>query len=147
MEGAPADPEPVYRTLSPADYPGIRGLLLADSPDLSESDSEERVSAFLDRNRDYCFGALVGDRLVGMIMCGCDGRSARIYHLIVVPEWRRRGVAHTLIGRAYGALKDEGIGVMDVIVFREAPGAEFWDSEGFRDRSDLAYRDFAIDDI
>ena len=145
--GAPTEAGLTYRTLVADDYPGIRSLLVSDSPGISACDSEERTSAFLARNSSYCFAAVCGGKLVGMIMCGCDGRSARIYHLIVGAEWRRRGVAHTLIGLTYDALRSEGIAVMDVVVFREAPDTEFWESEGFRDRSDLAYRDFALYDL
>ncbi len=147
MAGTPTEAEPFYRTLSAEDYAGIRILLESDPAGLTDADSEDRVAAFIERNSPYCVGAVADGILVGMIMCGCDGRSARIYHLVVAPEWRRRGVAHALIGRAYDALRSEGIAVLDVIVFRESPGSEFWDSEGFRDRSDLAYRDFPMDDL
>ena len=145
--GAPTEAGLSYRTLAADDYPGIRSLLISDPSGISGCDSEERTAAFLARNHSYCFAAVNEGNLVGMIMCGCDGRSARIYHLIVDSEWRRRGVAHTLIGLTYSALRSEGIAVMDVVVFREAPETEFWESEGFRDRSDLAYRDFALYDM
>ena len=146
MQGAGDTSGLVFRPLSLSDYPGIRSLILSESPEgLSDYDSEERIDAFLKRNRGFCFAAVSDKGIIGIIMCGCDGRSARIYHLIVDPFWRRKGVAHTLIGLSYDALKSEGIGVVDVLIFREDPGAEFWESEGFRDREDLSYRDFSLD--
>ena len=137
-----------YRALSVSDYPEMMDLIVSDGgcADRDGQESLERVGTFLERNANYCFAAVAGDVLIGIIMCGCDGRSARIYHLNVSPEWRRRGVAHALIGLAYGALRAEGVDVVDVIVFREDPGAEFWDAEGFRDRDDLSYRDFSLSD-
>ena len=147
MGDASTESELSYRMLTACDYPGIHALISADPAGVSECDSEDRTVAFLSRNSRYCFGAVCNGELIGMIMCGCDGRSARIYHLNVAPAWRRQGVAHTLIGMAYDALRSEGIAVMDVVVFREAPETEFWESEGFRDRSDLSYRDFSLYDL
>jgi len=148
MQADAPEPKVSYRALSASDYAGMMDLIVSDGghADRDGQESPERIGAFLERNTNYCFAAVVGGSLIGIIMCGCDGRSARIYHLNVSPEWRRRGVAHALIGLAYGALRSEGVDVVDVIVFREDPGTEFWDAEGFRDRDDLSYRDFSLSD-
>ena len=112
----------------------------------SKEDSEESIARFLERNRQFCFSALDGDRLVGVVLCGSDGRSGRFYHLVVDPEYRRRGIGHSLVSHSIEQLKKEGICGADAVIFRENPANEFWESEDFRDRTDLKYRDILLDE-
>lgn len=111
----------------------------------SKEDSEESIARFLERNKQFCFSALDGDRLVGVVLCGSDGRSGRFYHLVVDPEYRRRGIGHHLVSLSIEQLREEGICGADAVIFRENPANEFWESEDFRDRSDLKYRDIQLD--
>ncbi len=111
----------------------------------SKEDSEESIARFLERNRQFCFSALDGDRLIGVVLCGSDGRSGRFYHLVVDPEYRRRGIGHTLVALSIEQLRKEGICGADAVIFRENPANEFWESEDFRDRTDLKYRDILLD--
>ncbi|MCH3977455.1 MAG: GNAT family N-acetyltransferase [Candidatus Methanomethylophilus sp.] len=111
----------------------------------SKEDSAESIARFLDRNRQFCFSAFDGGRLVGIVLCGSDGRSGRFYHLIVDPEYRRRGIGHGLVGRSLEQLRKEGICGADAVIFKENPANEFWESEDFRDRTDLKYRDIQLD--
>ena len=43
-------------------------------------------------------------------------------------------------------MKKEGICGADAVIFRENPANEFWESEDFRDRTDLKYRDILLDE-
>ena len=132
------------RPLSVSDYPSMCALWDADGYRVRSLQDGERVTrSFLARNGAYCFGAVSDGELVGFIMVGCDGRSARVYHLVIRSEHRRLGVAHALTEAAWDVLKAEG--VCGVVVFREDPSVTFWESEGFKDRDDLSLK--ASDDF
>jgi len=131
--------EIIYRAVSISDYPAMVELLRAEGMVPSRQDSAAAISSFLKRNSRYCFAADADGEMVGFILVGFDGRSARVYHLVVESSWRRRGVAHELTACTLEILRREDICGVDVIVFREDPASEFWESEGFRDRDDLAY--------
>ena len=75
------------------DYPqvhalwaGIRGFAMR-----SIDDSLEGVSRFLRRNPTTSMVAKVGERIVGAILCGHDGRRGCFYHVCVHRDYRRRG--------------------------------------------------------
>lgn len=127
------------RPLTIDDYPAICTLWKAEGYcSRSAQDTERGIRAFLARNADYCFAAVSEGEVVGFIMVGCDGRSARVYHLVVDSQWRRQGLAHDLTERAWDVLRAEG--VCGIIVFREDPSLTFWESEGFKDYDDLFLR-------
>ncbi len=76
------------------------------------SDGREQVQLKMTRDPDLFLVARDADGAVlGTVMGGWDGRRAYVYHLAVLPERRRRGVADLLMDelerrfRAKGALK------------------------------------------
>ena len=94
--------EVTYCNAKIVDYPRIHEMWMESSGIgvTSKEDSEESISKFLEMNGRYCFSAFDDDKVIGMVLCGSDGRSARIYHLIVDPMYRRRGIGHELVGHA-----------------------------------------------
>ncbi|MGI6008635.1 MAG: GNAT family N-acetyltransferase [Methanomethylophilus sp.] len=139
--------EIVYRHSEPGDYAQVYSLW-KESGGIgvtSKEDSEESITRFIARNGQFCFTALAGDRLVGMVLCGSDGRSGRFYHIIVAPEYRRQGIGHKLVSLSLEQLRKEGICGADAVIFKENPANEFWEAEEFRDRTDLKYRDILLD--
>lgn len=104
-------------------------------------DSREGIERYLNRNPDTCFVAEDGDRLVGVILAGNDGRRGFIHHTAVSPDCRRRGIASSLVKSALEALKNCGINKVALVVFeKNSVGNEFWENEGFTSRGDLVYR-------
>ena len=75
----------------------------------SLDDSKEGISCFLKRNPNTSFVAYEDGRLVGAILCGHDGRRGYIYHTVVLPDYRGRGIASGLVKSSVAALRDEGI--------------------------------------
>ncbi len=49
-------------------------------------DSRNGIDMFLKRNPDTCFVAENGNKIVGVIMVGNDGRRGYIYHTAVHPQ-------------------------------------------------------------
>jgi ribosomal protein S18 acetylase RimI-like enzyme len=78
---------------------------------LRPSDARDQVRLKLGRDRDLFLVAVHHHRIVGAVMGGWDGRRGYVYHLVVSPDSRRRGIGDSLMDelerrfRAKGALK------------------------------------------
>ena len=55
------------------------------------------------------FVAIIDEKVVGVILCGHDGRRGIIQHACVSPDCRRMGIGTELVNLALIALKEEGI--------------------------------------
>jgi len=99
---------------------------------LEESDSKEGMTIFLRRNRGLCFVACNGDRIIGTILCGHEGRRGIVRHLAVSRKYRQRGVARTLINRCLTALEKAGIRKCNTFVLdTNTEGRRFWEHMGW----------------
>ncbi len=108
-------------------------------------DSEDGISRFLMRNPSTSFVAIENGLVVGVILCGHDGRRGYIYHLSVHPDQRRKGLGSSLVTRVIESLRHEGITKVACVVFsHNKTGNSFWDSMGFPLREDLLYRNRVI---
>ena len=110
-------------------------------------DSKGSIKKFLEKNPDTCFIAKNGtDEIVGTIMAGSDGRRGHIYHLMVKPEYRKKGIGRKLLEKAEKGLRKEGITKAFLVVFKENDlGNGFWEEVGYKSRDDLNYRDRIIE--
>ena len=138
------------RTMTLADYDDVYALWLScKGMGLNNLDeSKDGIARFLERNPETCFVALDGEKLIGVIMAGHDGRRGYIYHTAVAPEHRRRGIAKQLVEASLNALKSFGISKVALLVFeRNKEGNEFWEKLGFFTRDDVVYRNKELADI
>ncbi|MCI5650989.1 MAG: GNAT family N-acetyltransferase [Ruminococcus bromii] len=120
--------------------PGM-GLNTAD-------DSREGIAAYLRRNPTTCFTAKEGDRLLGAILAGHDGRRGYISHTAVREDAQRQGVGTALVEAVLEALQAEGIRKVALVVFaRNEKGNAFWEKLGFTGRDDLVYRNKALAEL
>ena len=111
-------------------------------------DSKEGIEKFLKRNPDTCFVADVDNNIVGVIIVGNDGRRGYIYHTAVNPQYRKQGIAKSLVDTAMTALQKTGINKAALVVFdRNEIGNDFWEKMGFTIRDDLIYRNKALNEI
>jgi ribosomal protein S18 acetylase RimI-like enzyme len=127
------------REMVSEDYAALRGLWEAsEGVGLSDADSPAGFEQFLGRNPGLCFVALDGDRLVGGVLCGHDGRRGYIHHLVVASSHRRQGVARALVGCCLSSLRQVGIQKCHVFVFDENQGGKrFWEASGWPARIEL----------
>lgn len=114
----------------------------------SLDDSHEGISKFLKRNPTTNFIARIDEKLVGVILCGHDGRRGYIYHAAVDEKYRGQGIGKELDKSAIDGLKYEGIHKVALVVFKDnIIGNEFWDMMGFDTRVDLNYRNKSINEM
>lgn len=132
-----------FRLIQISDYDSIYNLWI-NTPGMglnSVDDSKEGIEKFLKRNPTTCFIAEENGKIVGVIMAGNDGRRGYIYHTAVLPEFRGKQVAKTLVENAMAALEKEGITKVALVVFgKNKNGNGFWEKIGFTVRNDLIYR-------
>lgn len=106
----------------------------------SYDDSEEGISKFLMKNPTSNFVALLDDEIVGVILCGMDGRRAYIYHTVVRQDLRNNGIGKKLLAAVYEAVEKEGIKKNGLLVMKSNEiGNTFWKSQGWTERVDLNY--------
>lgn len=139
----------MIKQMSIDDYPQLFALWKA-TPNMglrSLDDSREGILLFLNRNPNTNFTAYEDDRLVGAILCGNDGRRGYIYHTVVSPEYRGRGIASALIGAAVQALKEESITRVCLNVMESnEQGKAFWMKRGWEKKDFLGFYSKSITD-
>jgi len=110
-------------------------------------DSREGIDRYIKRNPNTCFAAVSDEKIVGVILTGHDGRRAIVHHLCVHPDFRRMGIAESLVSTAEEALKKEGIQKIFGLVFKDNdPANSFWESQGYSLRTNLNYRNKSLNE-
>lgn len=112
-------------------------------------DSREGIERYLKHNPNTCFAAVAndgaGEKIIGVILTGHDGRCAIIHHMCVHPDFRRMGIAARLVSLAEAALKAEGIQKIFCLVFKDNdPANAFWERQGYSLRTNLNYRNKSL---
>ncbi len=131
------DYDKVYQLWTDTKGMGMRSL----------DDSFEGIEKFLRRNPTTNYVAQVENNIIGVILCGHDGRRGYIYHTAVNTDYREKGVGKALVGAALNALKKEKINKVALVTFASNDlGNKFWQSLGFDKRDDLIYRNLSINE-
>jgi ribosomal protein S18 acetylase RimI-like enzyme len=105
---------------------------------LSSADSLERITAYLERNPGSSFTAWDGERLVGAVLCGHDGRRGYLHHLAVDSNYRRHGIGQMLSDACMAAIGKQGIDKAHIFVYGSNQGGiRFWERAGWYLRHDL----------
>jgi len=139
----------VIRPMVMEDYDAVYALWIA-TPGMglnSIDDSRDGIGKYLERNPGFSFVATEGETLVGVILCGHDGRRGVIHHTAVEPGYRGRGLGRALAEAAFAALRGAGVTKAWLVVKKSnAPGNAFWARMGFEDRTDLTFRGVTLDE-
>ena len=138
-----------YRLMTIDDYRQAYDLWIECGNGLNDKDdSREGIDKYLKRNPNTSFVAVCEQKVVGVILCGHDGRRGIIQHACVSPDHRREGIGQKLVDLALEALKQEGITKVLLVAFKKNEGGNaFWESQGFTLREDLNYRNKALTDL
>ena len=138
-----------YRIMTMEDYSQAYDLWILCGNGLNDKDdSPEGIEKYLKRNPATSFVATCDGKVVGVILCGHDGRRGIIQHACVSPDYRRLGIGNKLVELALEALKDEGINKVLLVAFKKNEGGNaFWEAQGFTLREDLNYRNKALTEL
>jgi putative acetyltransferase len=110
----------------------------AEGVGLNESDNRKAIGLYLRRNPGLSHVAVSGNLVVGIVLCGHDGRRGYLHHLAVAREWRLMGIGKALVAACLEKLGKEGIPKCNLFVFgTNGPGKAFWKRLGWDIRSDL----------
>ncbi len=137
------------RQMVPEDYDSVHKLWLSirGFGIRAIDDSREDVERFLKRNPTTSVVACVGDKIVGSILCGHDGRQASFYHVCVAKSYRRRGIGTEMVVYCMNVLRQLQINKIALIAFtKNDAGNAFWKQIGWRYRPDCNYYEFALND-
>ena len=130
------------RLMTPEDYDevyalwyGTQGMRLR-----SGDDTKEGITKFLEKNPTSNFVVVENNEIVGVIMCGMDGRRAYIYHTTVKEPLRGKGIGKALLNKVYEAIRAAGIRKNGLLVIKDNEiGKGFWRSQGWGERHDVLY--------
>jgi len=101
---------------------------------LNESDTEEAIAQFLERNPGFSAVATAGAVLIGTVLCGHNGRAGFLYHFAVAPHWRHQGIGKRLVGYSFRKLTEASIPRCNIFVYTDnVEGNQFWLRDGWVD--------------
>jgi ribosomal protein S18 acetylase RimI-like enzyme len=102
--------------------------------EIAEGDDREGVAQFLARNPGLSRVATDGSAIVGVALCGHDGRRGHIYHLAVDPAYQGRGLGKRLLDESLANLRRTGVKRVIIMVADDNPsGRQFWRRCGWED--------------
>ncbi len=139
----------LIREMTIEDYEQVKELWLSIKGFAMRSidDSYDGVKKFLERNPGLSVVAIEDDHIVGAILCGHDGRRATLYHVCVKTEYRRRGIGKAMTVACMEKLHAEGVNKVALIAFtKNDVGNAFWKEIGWKQREDLNYYDFTLNE-
>jgi ribosomal protein S18 acetylase RimI-like enzyme len=127
------------REMTIDDYDDVFSLWTSsEGVGLSDADSRERITEFLDQNIGLSFVAISDNRIIGTVLCGHDGRRGYINHLVVDKSFRRKGIGKALAERSIQALHDAGFTRCHIFIFKTNQSAiDFWKKINWFERVDL----------
>lgn len=122
------------------DYDEIYRLWdMSDQIGLSKADSRYGIQKFLERNPGMSYVAVENGKIIGAVLCGHDGRRGYIHHLMVHPDYRRKGLGRSLVGRCMYALTRIGIQKCHLFIYEDnEAGMKFWEQLGWEKRVELS---------
>jgi ribosomal protein S18 acetylase RimI-like enzyme len=105
------------RIMSQDDYDSAYRLWsTAKGMSLGEDDNRDGIALYLPRNPKSCFVALDATEIVGVVLSGHEGRRGMLRHVAVRREYRKRGIATSLVRACFQALSAEGIRKCNIFV-------------------------------
>ena len=141
--------EIVIVPMKPEDYDDVRALWMTirGFGIRALDDSREDIERFIRRNPTTSVVAKAGNRIIGTILCGSDGRQGALYHVCVAKEYRRRGIGTQMVGFCMHQLRYMGINKVSLIAFTSnEAGNAFWNKIGWTKKTNVNYYEFVLNE-
>ncbi len=74
-------------------------------------DSHKNIEKEVDNNCSLFLFAQIEDKYVGSVLATHDGRKGWINRVVVIPDYRHKGIARKLVESAENWLVEQGIGI------------------------------------
>ncbi len=104
----------------------------------SVTDDAEAIQGLIDRDTNALVVATTAGKVVGTLIVGWDGWRGNMYRLAVHPDYRRRGIASSLVADGERRLRGNGCVRISALVLRDEPHAvALWRETGFREQSEI----------
>ena len=102
--------------------------------EISEGDDKPSIAQFLKYNPGLSRVAIGGSKLVGVALCGHDGRRGHIYHLAIDPAFEGQGLARKLVRECLDRLRNIGLPRAIILVAGDnLRGQAFWKRCGWEE--------------
>ena len=123
------------REFSISDYDAaVQVWQRVEGVEIAEGDDKEGITQFLARNPGLSRVVVDGSAIVGVALCGHDGRRGHIYHLAVDPAYQGRGLSKRLLAECLDGLRRAGMQRVIILVAGDNQrGAEFWKHHGWEE--------------
>ncbi|MEM1540166.1 MAG: GNAT family N-acetyltransferase [Candidatus Bathyarchaeia archaeon] len=103
-------------------------------------DSPEAIAMQMKENPDFFIGAFENGKLVGAVIASSDSRKGWINRLAVDPDYRRQGVARTLIAEAEKVLRQRGLKIFCALIEESnVASRELFKKCGYVEHRDILY--------
>ncbi len=119
----------------PTDYPSVLSVWesMETGMHVGRSDSPEEIEKKLQRDPDLFLVAEINGKIVGTVIGGYDGRRGMIYHLAVLAEFRKHGIATQLTKEIEKRLQAKGCVKCYLLAFADNIEAiDFYKQRGWR---------------
>ena len=149
MEEKSSLSEIVIVPMTPEDYDDVRALWMTirGFGIRALDDSREDIERFIARNPTTSVVARDGNRIVGSILCGSDGRQGALYHVCVAKEYRRRGIGTQMVAFCMHQLRYMGVNKVSLIAFTtNEAGNAFWNKIGWTKKTNVNYYEFVLNE-
>jgi ribosomal protein S18 acetylase RimI-like enzyme len=106
----------------------------AEGIEIAEGDDRKGIAEFLERNPSLSRVALDGPAIIGVALCGHDGRRGHIYHLAVDPAYQGCGLGKRLLDECLDGLRRVGVQRVIILVASDnRRGSAFWKQRGWEE--------------
>jgi len=126
-------PFKIRQFVHPDDYPAVLALWETAGPGLhiGKSDSPQEILKKVQRDPDLFLVAEKDGRIIGTVIGGFDGRRGMVYHLGVLPEFRRSGIGRALMAEVEIRLQNKGCLKSYLMVVDDNEAAKFYEACGW----------------
>ncbi|WP_340481275.1 GNAT family N-acetyltransferase [Vibrio anguillarum] len=132
------------REMDISDYDSVIDLWCqTESLSLRDADFKQSIESYLNRNSGLSFVALSGNKIIGAVLVGTDGRRGYLQHLAVSSEFRGQKIGKALVEKSVDALTSIGVSKTHLFVYSNNVNAQdFYEKLGWFPRDEIRMYSF-----